>query len=143
MSDNTDQLRQLRREFFARRNGVVADALRQAGDPHRIITGCLLADIVAIARSTEKSRDVAVALWADVDHRECRLLAPMLMPPDEFSAIEAYQWMANVVSREEADVLCQRLLRYLPFAHRLLEADTTTNPLLPYLQKRLSGWLED
>ena len=137
-----DALRQVRRELFARRNGIVADRLRQAGDPHRVITGCLLADIIDIARSTAPSRELALALWADVNHRECRLLAPMLMPHDQFSHDDARRWMAAVVSREEADVLCQRLLQHLPCAGALLDTDDAANPLMPYLLKRLRGWLE-
>ncbi|MBQ9466940.1 MAG: hypothetical protein IJU62_08180 [Muribaculaceae bacterium] len=136
-----EQLQSLRQALFARRNGVVAQTLRQAGDPHRVITGCLLADIVDIARHTSHSRDAAESLWADVNHRECRLLAPMLMPHDEFSQADALRWMNSVVSREEADVLCQRLLQHLSFASDLLDT-CGDNPLLPYLLKRLSGWLE-
>ena len=41
-------LQEIKKEFFAHRNGVVADTLRRAGDPHSMIMGCQFADVVAI-----------------------------------------------------------------------------------------------
>ena len=52
-------LRVIRKEFFAFRNGIVADKLRKAGDPHGMIMGCLLVDIAAIAgRVQEAIKDI-------------------------------------------------------------------------------------
>ena len=42
-------IREIRKEFFAFRNGIIADKLRKAGDPHTMIMGCLLVDISSIA----------------------------------------------------------------------------------------------
>ena len=42
--------REIRREFFAFRNGIVADKLRKAGDPHPVMMGCLLVDVQAITQ---------------------------------------------------------------------------------------------
>ncbi len=44
----TDAVKALKQAFFACRNGVVADALRAAGDPHRYIMGCQLTDVASI-----------------------------------------------------------------------------------------------
>ena len=82
-----DILREIRKEFFAFRNGIIADKLRKAGDPHSIIMGCLLVDVIAIAQRTresigdeEKLAAIALELWGDTSSRECRLAAPMLYP---------------------------------------------------------------
>ena len=85
MDNNT--AREIRKEFFAYRNGIIADKLRHAGDPHSMIMGCLLVDVTAIAQRTREAlRDdarlqaLAQELWADTNSRECRLAAPMLYP---------------------------------------------------------------
>lgn len=109
----------LRKEFFAYRNGIVAEQLRAAGDPHTMIMGCQLADVVAIAGRYEKNAALAQALWDDVNHRECRMAATMLYPADDFDMETALAWCESVESTEIADVLCHRLLRHLPYAFEL------------------------
>ena len=110
---------EIRKEFFAFRNGVLATRLRESGDPHAVIMGCLLADVVSIARRYEPSVELAEALWADVKHRECRLAAPMLFPPSEMEREQAMEWARGVQSEEEADVLCHRLLRRVTGAEEM------------------------
>lgn len=133
---------ELRKAFFARRNGVVADALRATGDPHRYIMGCQLTDVAQVvsqisqnsqnsqisqdSQDSHSSQDSSFALlaqqlWDDVDHRECRLAATMLYPPDEFPQELALEWARGVETTEVADVLCHRLLRKLSFAPALVE----------------------
>ena len=74
----------IRKEFFAYRNGIIAEQLRAAGDPHTMLMGCQLTDVIAIAEHYEKSAELAQALWNDVNHRECRMAATMLYPAEEF-----------------------------------------------------------
>ena len=112
---------ELRKAFFAHRNGVVADALRAAGDPHPFIMGCQLSDIAAITSNIAPDADLAQALWHDRDHRECRMAATMLYPPELMPIDTAYEWCCDVESVEMADVLCHRLLRKLPYASVLVE----------------------
>ena len=101
----------LKKEFFAYRNGIIAEQLRAAGDPHTMIMGCQLADIIAIASH----------LWDDEQHRECRLAATMLYPIEDFSCETAMSWCNSVESVEVADVLCHRLLRHLDYAPALFD----------------------
>ena len=122
-----DTLREIRREFFAYRNGIIADKLRHAGDPHSIIMGCLLVDVTAIARRSreaigndpEQLQALAQELWNDTNSRECRLAAPMLYPAPLMSAETALQWCHSVETIEIADNLCHKLLRNLPEADAL------------------------
>ncbi|MBQ1722673.1 MAG: DNA alkylation repair protein [Muribaculaceae bacterium] len=77
-------------------------------------------------------------MWSDRDHRECRMAATMLYPPNEFSQETALEWARGVENSEIADVLCHRLLRKLPFALELADqllADET--PLVRYTAFRL------
>ena len=111
----------IRKEFFAYRNGIIAQQLRAAGDPHTTIMGCQLVDIIAITGRYPKSAALAQALWNDEKHRECRMAATMLYPAQEFKIETAVAWCQSVESVEIADVLCHRLLRHLPCAVELWE----------------------
>lgn len=112
-------IQEVKKEFFAYRNGIIAEQLRAAGDPHTMIMGCQLADVIAIAEHYEKSVELAQALWNDVNHRECRMAATMLYPTENFDIETAVAWCQSVESVEIADVLCHRLLRHLPYAVEL------------------------
>ena len=114
-------IQEIKKEFFAYRNGIIAEQLRAAGDPHTMIMGCQLADVIAIAEHYEKSAELAQALWNDVNHRECRMAATMLYPTENFDIETAVAWCQSVESVEIADVLCHRLLRHLPYAKVLWE----------------------
>ena len=114
-------LQSIRKEFFAYRNGIVAEALRRVGDPHQVILGCQLSDVISIADRYDKDAQLAQALWDDEKHRECHLAAPMLYPVEEFEMETAIAWCESVESEEIADVLCHRLLRQLPYAVELWE----------------------
>ena len=119
--------RDIRKEFFAFCNGIVADKLRNAGDPHTIIMGCLLADVMAITGRTREAlgndaqqlQALAQELWNDTKSRECRLAAPMLYPAPLMSLDEALDWCKSVETAEVADNLCHKLLRNLPEADAL------------------------
>ena len=113
-----DALRELKQAFFAYRNGVVADRLRRAGDPHEFIMGCLLADLRQTVRPYSPNEALADALWAARRHRECRLAAP-LVHPEVMSRDKALSWCCDVQCAEEADVLCHGLLRRQSYAEEL------------------------
>lgn len=120
-------IKEIKKEFFAYRNGVVAEQLRVAGDPHTMIMGCQLADVIDIASRYEKDARLAQALWDDIQHRECRMAATMLYPIEDFDTATALDWCHSVESMEIANVLCHRLLRHLDYApqlfHQLHDSD--------------------
>ena len=140
-----DTLREIRKEFFAFRNGIVADKLRKAGDPHGMIMGCLLVDVSAITQryreainDVEVLKTVAQELWNDTNSRECRLAAPMLYPAEEMNLDQAIQWCETVETTEVADNLCHKLLRHIPDADSLFRhLITDDQPLLKYTGYRL------
>ena len=141
-----DTLREIRREFFAYRNGIIADKLRHAGDPHSMIMGCLLVDVRAIAQRTRESlsndpeqlQALAQELWADTNSRECRLAAPMLYPAPLMSLDEALEWCVNVETTEIADNLCHKLLRNINEADALFrQLIAREQPMVKYTGYRL------
>lgn len=131
-------IQEIKKEFFGYRNGVVAERLRAAGDPHSVIMGCQLADIIAIADHYGKNALLAQSLWNNVNHRECRIAAPMLYPIEKMTIETATAWCLNVESVEIADVLCHRLMRHLPFATTMWQhLHTSVTPLVRYTAYRL------
>lgn len=126
---------EVRREFFTFRNGMLADMMRrQARLPQRLIFGLNLPQLREIAVRAGEDEPLALTLWADTDCREARLLAPMIRPASE----EALGWLDEVITVEEADVVCHRLLRRCPGAEsKAREALKSDNPLIRYAALRL------
>ena len=116
-----NEFQMLKRKFFALRNGILAERLRASGDMHRIIFGLTLAQVMDIARSMTPSTELAEKLWANDTTRESRLLAPMIWPCEDVSPEKALKIASEVMSTEEADVLCHRWLRKMPFAPELID----------------------
>lgn len=133
------RLQQVKRRFFAMRNGVIADTYRRAGSPFRIIFGLILPQIVEIADEFGPDAELAAALWANTSTRESMLLAPMLLNPDDITADDAMKMINECPSAETVDILCHRLLRHTPFAFNLAvrAAGATDAPLTRYAALRL------
>lgn len=128
----------IKRRIYAMRNGIVAQALRAAGSPHRLIMGVNLPQLVEIAQSTGSNANLARTLWQDTPTSESMLIAPMLFPADEMTFDEASHWIETTVGTEATDILCHRLLRKLPFAYELaMKYADSTNPLWRYASLRI------
>lgn len=121
-------IRDIKQQFMAFRNGVIADTLRQAGWPHKVIFGLNLPQITGIARSLEApDADLALELWSDREVRESRLLASFLLPHD-FPQEKVLELCADIRTREEADLLAFRHIRYRSDAAAI--ADRVTDPYM-------------
>lgn len=127
------ELREAKQQFFALRNGLLADTLRkQCALPHKLIFGLNIIQLREIATAAGKDGALAEKLWADSDCRESRLLAPMVLPEPDL------QWLAEVRSPEEADILCHASLRRHPEAEMAAaKATRSENPLMRYAGIRL------
>ncbi len=145
MDTDNNLSREIRKEFFAFRNGIVADKLRKAGDPHTMIMGCLLVDVQAIVQRQREAIDdaqtlkaLALELWNDTNSRECRLAAPMLYPAELMTLEQALQWCLSVETIEVADNLCHKLLRHIAEADALFrQLIADERPLVKYTGYRL------
>lgn len=109
-------VQRVKRYFFSMRNGVIADTLRKGGSPFRYIFGLNLPQLVEASVIFGKDKALACKLWDNNTTRESMLLAPMLMPADDFCIEDARKWISVTPVPEVADVLCHRLLRHLPYA---------------------------
>ncbi|MDE5883369.1 MAG: DNA alkylation repair protein [Muribaculaceae bacterium] len=131
-------LKEIKHQFMVFRNGIVADTLRNAGMPYHIIFGLQLPQLSQIAHTITPSMALAQELWEDKNVRESRLLACYLFPKEEVSQGLALELAHSVQTPEEADILCFRLLRYLPFADALAaELGDSDNSTVAYCSKAL------
>ena len=131
-------IRNIKQQFFAMRNGVIADRYRKAGAPYKIIFGLNLPQIADIAAGITPSAPLARWLWNNTSTRESVLIAPMLFPRDEMTPAEAITWIQTASSTEAIDILCHRLLRHLPFATEIATAlATAPDDLSRYAAMRL------
>lgn len=116
---------EIKHQFMALRNGIVADTLRKAGFPYHVVFGLQLPQLGQIAASVrEDASDEALSaladtLWQDREVRESRLLATWLFNPATLTRGEALAMAADTRTAEEADILVFRLLRHTPYAAEL------------------------
>lgn len=115
-----NRIQSIKRSFFALRNGVIADTLRKAGSPYKIIFGLNLPQLTEIASREQKDAEIAGQLWQNTTTRESMMLAPMLYPAEQFTEEIARRWIESAVSTEAIDILCHRLLRFMPYAFELV-----------------------
>ncbi|MEG0011437.1 MAG: DNA alkylation repair protein [Muribaculaceae bacterium] len=112
----TEIIRHIKQQFYTFRNGMLADRLRSAGDPHNIIFGLNLPQIINISGTIKPCATLAQALWDNTSTRESQLIAPMIYPISEYSEEVANNWIRSITTIEVADILCHKLLRYTPFS---------------------------
>lgn len=136
-------IKAIRQKFFVLRNGVLSDRLREAGYPYKLIFGLMIPDIASIAREIG-GEDLSLArqLWVDDGVRESRLLACYLFPREGMTYNDAMALARSVKTEEEADMLCFRLLKHLPFAAQIVdETRESEDPLARYLSRMLANHL--
>jgi hypothetical protein len=139
-----EELQRIRKLFYAYRNGMLADTLRNAGNPCKIIFGLNIPQLTEISHSCTPSLSIADALWSDKCCREARILATYLFPKELIDEDKAKTLMSDVQTTEEADMLTFKLLKHLPFATSLIsnESETTdSGSLAKYLNKSLMNHL--
>lgn len=116
MENEFNIMQQIKRRFFAMRNGLVADTLRRAGSPFKIIFGLNIPQIAEIAEEFGHDMALAESLWHNTTTRESMLAAPMMMRPDDITMDQAVRMVSESPSAEITDSLCHKLLRRLPYS---------------------------
>ncbi|MBR1889995.1 MAG: DNA alkylation repair protein [Alloprevotella sp.] len=110
-----ENLRTIKQSLHAMMNGVASRSMREKGLIYRINYGVELPRLQAFATTFTPDAGLAGLLWKE-DIRECRLLAPMLMPEEAFAEDLAEEWVLQLRFPEEADVLVFYLLRRMNYA---------------------------
>lgn len=127
MESKFSPLQQVKRRFFAMRNGIIADTMRRANAPYKIVFGLNLPQIKEIARDFAPDCQLAELLHADVRTRESVLLAPYLLDASHVTLQRMNRWLAEAPWPEAADVLCMVCLRNAVFAPELFDTLVAEN----------------
>ncbi len=114
----SEELRNIKRSLRGVMNGPVSQSMRQKGLNYKVIFGVELPRLREIAEELPHTHALAAALWKE-DIRECRLLAAMLMPTEDFSEDLAELWVEQMRFSEEAECTVFHLFARLPYASDL------------------------
>lgn len=109
----------IHKDFFIYRNGIVADNLRKIYPSEVVIFGLTVAQFNELSQKYPHTLDLGLKLWNHKKDRESRLMALYLLPVKEIDKTLAKEMLMDVRSIEEADFLCFKILRHLPFAEEL------------------------
>jgi len=114
------RLREIKQSFRLMMNGVAAQSMRQKGLCYHLNWGVSLPDLKRLAAQYEKDGALADALMQE-NIRECKLLAPMLMPPKEATIETARRWMPLMPTAEVVECAVHALFRHAAEAPRLAQ----------------------
>ena len=125
MEDLRDKVNEIKQSFRLMMDGAVAQSMRNKGLNYHLNWGATLPRLKAKAEelksmfnvqcSTFNVYDLAIALWKE-NVRECKILATMLMPPEQMLPGVCDIWMEQIPSQEIAEQVAFNLWQYLPYA---------------------------
>ena len=123
MEDVNQIVKEIKQSFRQMMDGAVAQSMRDKGLNYHLNWGATLPrlremaeEIVDSKQLTVKSQySLAIALWKE-NVRECKILATILMPPDEMLPEVCDIWMEQVPSQEIAEQVAFNLWQHLPYA---------------------------
>jgi hypothetical protein len=121
-----EEIRRIKQSFRQLMDGAVAQSMRDKGAGYKLNWGVTLPRLHEMAdelkqpfndqTSVDYSQyDLAQSLWKE-DIRECKILATLLMPPDQMLPEVCDIWMEQITSQEIAEQADFNLWQYLPFA---------------------------
>ena len=84
-------------------NGVASADMRKAGIGYKHNFGVGIPALKEIAQEIEKSPELAAALWKE-DVRECRILAALIYPQEQFMLDMADLWIEQIEFPDLAEV---------------------------------------
>ena len=124
MEDVRDKVKEIKQSFRLMMDGAVAQSMRDKGLNYHLNWGATLPRLKAKAEelkansqqpNAKSQYDLAIALWKE-NVRECKILATMLMPPEQMLPGVCDIWMEQIPSQEIAEQVAFNLWQYLPYA---------------------------
>jgi hypothetical protein len=117
-----EKLKEIKQSFRLYMNGVTAQSLRDKGVNYHLNWGVSLqhlqemaAEIKAEGHTPAELHELSILLWKE-NIRECKILATMLMPADNFPADLAMLWVEQTPTQEVAELAAMHLYQHLPYA---------------------------
>ena len=139
MEEVRDIIKEIKRSFRLMMDGAVAQSMRDKGLDYHLNWGATIPRLQAkageikamfnasdVSDNSERSEfnvsslmfnlyELSIALYKE-NVRECKILASMLMPPDEILPEVVDIWQEQIPSQEIAEQLAFNLYQYLPYA---------------------------
>jgi hypothetical protein len=134
MDQNTvhSKVKEIKQSFRLMMDGAVAQSMRDKGLDYHLNWGATIPRLQAKAEEIRESLtnnhepitvnhepltlyDLSIALYKE-NVRECKILASMLMPPDEILPEVVDIWQEQIPSQEIAEQLAFNLYQHLPYA---------------------------
>lgn len=113
--DIQQQVKEIKQSFRQMMDGAVAQSMRNKGVDYKLNWGATLPRLKEKAVEIGKNYGLAIALWKE-NVRECKILATMVMPPDEVLPEVIDIWIEQVPTQEIAEQAAFNLFQYLPYA---------------------------
>ena len=110
-----EQLQQIKQSFRLMMDGATAQSMRDKGLHYHLNWGATLPRLREMAQTIAPSYSLAIALWKE-NVRECKILATMIMPPDEMLPDVADLWMEQTPTIEIAEQAAFNLYQHMPAA---------------------------
>ena len=110
-----EQIKEIKQSFRQMMDGVVAQSMRQKGVNYNLNWGATLPRLREMAAELKPDYDLALGLWKE-NVRECKILATMLMPPEEILPEVVDIWMEQTPTQEIVEQAAMNLYWRLPFA---------------------------
>ena len=113
--DTEKQLKEIKQSFRQMMDGKVAQSMRDKGLDYHLNWGATLPRLREKADMIGNDYDLAIALWKE-NIRECKILATMIMPPNEVRPEVIDIWMEQTPTQEIAEQAAFNLYQHMPFA---------------------------
>ena len=110
-----EKLKEIKQSFRQMMDGKVAQSMRDKGLDYHLNWGATLPRLREKADEIGKDYNLAIALWKE-NIRECKILATMVMPPNEVLPEVIDIWMEQTPTQEIAEQAAFNLYQYLPYA---------------------------
>ena len=110
-----EQIKQIKRSFRSAMNGPVSQSMRDKGTLYKLNWGVALPKLREMAQQYTPSYELAIELWKE-PIRECKLMALMLMPPEDMPMEVVDIWIEQTHTQALAAVAAVQLCQHLSYA---------------------------
>lgn len=121
MDEIQQKVKEIKQSFRQMMDGATAQSMRDKGLNYHLNWGATLprlremADEISLNPQPSTIYQLAIALWKE-NVRECKILATMIMPPDEVLPEVIDIWMEQTDTVELAEQAAFNLYQHLPYA---------------------------
>ena len=113
MTEETQhKVKEIKQSLRQLMNGVTAKSMREKGMDYHLSWGASIPDLQKMAAEYGKDYSLAIELWKE-NIRECKILATMIMPPEEMPVEIVELWMEQTPSLEVAEQAAFNLYQHL------------------------------